>query len=184
MRRLIVTEFLTLDGVYEEISPWRQGYTPDDGPFKRDELFGSEALLLGRVTYEGFAAYWPKATGAIAERMNALPKYIATTRSALEWNATPLGADVIGAVHGLKRQEGGTLLVYGSGTLVQTLLRHGLVDELRLMIFPVVLGQGKRLFADGDMLRLTLRESRDLGSGVLLLTYTPDAAPHPVPLLD
>lgn len=174
MRKVIVTEFLTLDGVYEEISPWRQDYHPDDGPFKRDELFGSEALLLGRVTYYGFAAYWPTATGAFAERMNSLPKYVATTtRSTLEWNATPLGGDVVSAVHGLKRQGQGTLLVYGSGILVQTLLRHGLVDELRLMIFPVVLGQGKRLFADGDMLRLTLRESRDLGSGVLLLTYTP-----------
>ncbi|WP_412028007.1 dihydrofolate reductase family protein [Deinococcus yunweiensis] len=184
MRRVIVTEFLTLDGVYEEISPWRAGFTPDDGPFKRDELFGSEALLLGRVTYDGFAAYWPTATGAFAERMNSLPKYVATTRSDLEWNATPLGADVIGAVHGLKRQEGGTLLVYGSGTLVQTLLRHGLVDELRVMVFPMVLGRGRRLFAEGDTLQLTLKDSRDLGSGVLLLIYTPDAAPHLVPLLD
>lgn len=174
MRKVIVTEFLTLDGVYEEVSPWRDGYHPDDGAFKRDELFASGALLLGRVTYDGFAAYWPTATGTFAERMNSLPKYVATTtRTTLAWNATPLGGDVVAAVQALKRQDGDPLLVYGSGTFAQTLLRHGLVDELRLMVFPVVLGHGKRLFADGDTLRLELASSRDLGSGVLLLTYTP-----------
>ncbi|ULH16978.1 dihydrofolate reductase family protein (plasmid) [Deinococcus sp. KNUC1210] len=176
MRKVIVTEFLTLDGVYEEALPWRNGYHPDDGAFKRDELFESSALLLGRVTYQGFAKYWPQAddTGTFGERMNSLPKFVATTTlTTLEWNATALEGDVVSAVTALKQQEGDNLLVYGSGTLVQTLLRAGLVDELRLMVFPLILGSGKRLFPDGEPLPLTLTASRDLGSGVLLLTYEP-----------
>lgn len=176
MRKLIVTEFLTLDGVYEDSTAWQRGYSPDDGPFKHDELFESGGLLLGRVTYEGFAAYWPTAsgTGAFGERMNSLPKFVATTTPGpLEWNATALRGDLVAAVQALKRQDGQNLLVYGSGTLVQTLLRRGLVDELRLMIYPLVLGSGKRLFAGGDRLPLELISSRDLGEGVLLLTYAP-----------
>lgn len=179
MRKVIVTEFLTLDGVYEDSIPWHRDYSPDDGQFKRDELFESDALLLGRVTYEGFAAYWPTATGAFGDRMNSLPKYVATTTlSSLAWNATPLVGDVVAAVRALKQQDGGQLLVYGSGTFVQTLLRHGLVDELRLMVFPLVLGSGKRLFMGGDRLPLTLVSSRDLGAGVMLLTYGPAPASH------
>ena len=174
--KLIVTEFLTLDGVYEEATPWRSGHNPDDGQFKHDELFGSDALLLGRVTYEGFAKYWPTATGTgdFGERMNSLPKFVATTTlESLEWNATALAGDVASAVAALKRQEGRSLLVYGSGTFVRTLLRHGLVDELRLMVYPLVLGSGKRLFSGGDRLPLNLTASKDLGAGVLLLTYEP-----------
>jgi len=184
MRKVIVTEFLTLDGVYDESIPWKRDYSPDDSQLKHDELFESGALLLGRVTYQGFAQYWPSAPGAFAERMNSLPKFVATTTLAsLEWNATALEGDVVTAVEALKQQEGGSLLVYGSGTFVQTLLRHGLVDELRLMIFPVVLGSGKRLFAEGERLPLNLTSSRDLGAGVLLLTYEPaaPAAPEPAP---
>ncbi|BDP43898.1 pyrimidine reductase (plasmid) [Deinococcus aetherius] len=182
MRKVIVTEFLTLDGVYEDSTPWQSDYNPDDGQFKHDELFESGALLLGRVTYEGFARYWPTATdtGAFGERMNSLPKFVATTTlRSLEWNATALEGDVATAVEALKRQEGGNLLVYGSGTLVQTLLRHGLVDELRLMVYPLVLGNGKRLFSGGDRLPLHLTASRDLGSGVLLLTYEPATGTSP-----
>jgi dihydrofolate reductase len=175
VRKLVVTEFLTLDGVYEEAIPWRSGNDPDDGQFKRDELFESDALLLGRVTYEGFAKYWPTATGAFANRMNSLPKFVATTTlKSLEWNATVLGEDVVAAVEALKQQEGQNILVYGSGTFVQTLLRHGLVDELRLMIFPLVLGSGKRLFSGEDRLPLKLTASRDFGDGVMLLTYEPE----------
>ncbi|GGO32864.1 dihydrofolate reductase family protein [Deinococcus humi] len=179
MRKIIVTEFLTLDGVYEEATPWRAGYNANDGSFKRDELFESGALLLGRVTYEGFARYWPTAsgTGEFGERMNSLPKFVATTTlTSLEWNATALEGDVVTAVEALKGQEGGPLLVYGSGTFVQTLLRHELVDELRLMVFPLVLGSGKRLFSGGDRLPMTLVSTRELGSGILLLTYAPDTA--------
>ncbi len=180
MRKVIVTEFLTLDGVMEEPTPWQSGYSPDSGQFKYDELFQSDALLLGRVTYEGFVQYWPTATGTgrFGERMNSLPKFVATTTlKSLEWNATALEGDVVAAVEALKRQEGQNLLVYGSGTFVQTLLRHGLVDELRLMVYPLVLGSGKRLFSGGDRLPLKLAASRDLGAGVLLLTYKPTSAP-------
>lgn len=174
MRKLIVTEFLTLDGVYEESTPWQRDYNPDDGQFKYDELLESDALLLGRVTYEGFAKYWPTATGDFAERMNSLPKFVATTTlNSLEWNATALNGDVVTAVEGLKWQEGRNLLTYGSGTFAQTLLRHGLVDELRLMIYPLILGSGKRLFAGGDKLPLKLASFKDLGAGVMLMTYEP-----------
>ena len=174
MRKLIVTEFLTLDGVYDESTPWRSGYDPDDGQFKYDELFESDALLLGRVTYEDFAQYWPNATGAFAERMNSLPKLVATTTlRSLEWNAVALEGDVVAAVRALKSQQGGSILTYGSGTLAQTLLKYGLVDELRLMVFPLVLGYGKRLLASEDKLPLQLEDSRNLGAGVLLLTYRP-----------
>ena len=106
--------------------------------------------------------------------MNSLPKFVATTTlKSLEWNATALTGDVVSAVQKLKQQEGQNILVYGSGTFAQTLLRHGLVDELRLMVFPLVLGSGKRLFADGDKVPLNLTASRDLGAGVMLLTYEP-----------
>jgi dihydrofolate reductase len=176
MRKLIVTEFLTLDGVYEDSTAWQKGYNPDDGPFKRDELFESDALLLGRVTYEGFAKYWPSATatGTFGERMNSLPKFVATTTlKSLEWNATALEGDVVAAVKALKAQDGGNILTYGSGTFAQTLLRYGLVDELRLMIYPLVLGSGKRFFSSDDKVPLNLTTSRDLGSGVMLLVYKP-----------
>lgn len=185
MRKLIVTEFLTLDGVYEDSTPWQRAYHPDDGQFKHDELFESGALLLGRVTFEGFAHYWPTQQGKsdFADRMNRLPKFVATTTlKSLEWNATALNGEVAAAVRALKREEGGNLLVYGSGTFVQTLLRHGLVDELRLMVFPLVLGQGKRLFAGGDSLPLQLAATRDLGDGVLLLTYRPEFQPAQEPV--
>lgn len=175
MRKLVVTEFLTLDGVYQDDAQWQRAYNPDDGPFKREELWGSDALLLGRVTYEGFVRYWPTATGAFAERMNALPKYVpSTTLKNAEWNATVLNGDVAAKIQDLKAQDGGNILVYGSGTLAHWLLQRGLVDELRLMIFPLVLGQGKRLFADGQRIPLHLASTRDMGDGVLLLTYTPD----------
>ena len=177
MRKVIVTEFVTLDGVMEEPTPWQRGYSSSDiGRFKHDELFESDALLLGRVTYEGFAAYWPTAahTGAFGERMNRLPKFVATTTlTSLAWHAAALGDDVVSAVAALKRQEGGSLLTYGSGTFARTLLRHGLVDELRLMVYPLVLGRGKRLFAGADHLPLHLTASRNLGAGVMLLIYEP-----------
>ena len=174
MRKLVVTEFLTLDGVYEDSTPWQRAYDADDGGFKRDELFESDALLLGRVTYEGFVEYWPTATGAFADRMNSLPKFVATTtRKALEWNATALEGDVVAAVKALKAREGGNILTYGSGNFAQTLLRHGLVDELRLMVYPLVLGRGKRFFSGQDRLPLNLTAARDLGAGVMLLMYQP-----------
>lgn len=183
MRRVIVTEFLTLDGVMEEPTPWQRGHSsPEIGRFKRDELFESGALLLGRVTYEEFVGYWPTATdtGDFGERMNRLPKFVATgAPGPLTWNATALEGDVAGAVGALKQGEGGPLLVYGSGALARTLLGHGLVDELRLMVYPLVLGRGRRLFADGDRVPLSLLSARDLGAGVMLLVYGPAPAAAP-----
>lgn len=179
MRKVIVTEFLTLDGVMEDPTPWQRGHdSAEVGTFKREELFGSGALLLGRVTYDEFAGYWPTATGtgAFGERMNRLPKFVATTTPGpLDWNAAALEGDVVTAVERLKRQDGLPLLTYGSGTFAQTLLRCGLVDELRLMVYPVVLGRGRRFFSGGDPLALQLVASRDLGAGVVLLTYTPSS---------
>lgn len=176
MRKLVVTEFVTLDGVMEDPTPWQQGYSsPEVGRYKRDELFESDGLLLGRVTYDGFAEYWPTATGTgeFGERMNRLPKWVATSSpKPLAWNAVALEGDVVAAVEALKRQGGGQLLTYGSATLVQTLMRRGLVDELRLMVYPLVLGSGKRLWGE-DRVPLALAASRDLGAGVMLLVYEP-----------
>lgn len=176
MRKVIVTEFLSLDGVFEDPAP-PPGYpSPEIGKYKYNELFESDALLLGRVTYEGFARYWPTMMGTsdFAERMNSLPKFVATTTlKSLEWNATALEGDVIAAVVALKRRDGQNILVYGSGTFAQQLLRHGLVDEIRLMLYPIVLGSGKRFFTGQDKLPLKLVTSRSLGAGVMLLTYRP-----------
>ncbi len=114
MRKVIVTEFLTLDGVMEEPTPWQRGFSsPEIGQFKSDELFESDALLLGRMTYEGFVKYWPTATGTgeFGERMNSLPKFVATTTlGSLQWNATALEGDVVAAVKALKRHKGRNLL--------------------------------------------------------------------------
>jgi dihydrofolate reductase len=162
--------------MFEDPAP-PPGYpSPDIGKFKYDELFASDALLLGRVTYQNFAKYWPTMQGSsdFANRMNSLPKFVATTSlQNLEWNATALEKDVVPAVKALKRQEGQNLLVYGSGTFAQTLLRHGLVDELRLLVYPLVRGVGQRFFSSGDTLSLNLASSREMGAGVILLIYKP-----------
>lgn len=177
MRRVVVTEFLSLDGVMEEPS-WTAPYWGDDiATFKRDELFASDALLLGRVTYQGFASAWPEQTDAqgFADRMNSLPKYVVTTTLAqLEWNARRIEGDLAPAVAALKRQGGGDLLVGGSAQLAQTLTQHDLVDEYRLLVYPVVLGTGKKLFQDGAQTRLKLVESQAMQSGVVALIYQPD----------
>lgn len=129
MRRLIITEFLTLDGVMEDTIPWRNDYSPDDAGFKSNELFESDALLLGRVTYEGFAKFWAGMAGknAFANRMNSLPKYVATTTlEQLEWNNSHiLEGNVVTAVQALKDQDGQHILVYGSANFAQTLLQQG-----------------------------------------------------------
>lgn len=183
MRRVVVTEFLSLDGVMEEPSQWQQGYgSPESSRFKRDELFAAGALLPGRVTYQGFVQYWPGAseTGEFGERMNALPKHVATTTlRQLEWQgAQVLVGEVAEAVRALKAQDGADLLVYGSATLVQTLMEYDLVDLYRFLVYPLVLGEGKRLFREGQRARLKLTESRRLPGGVQLLCYEPDRGPQ------
>jgi dihydrofolate reductase len=186
MRRVIASEYVTLDGVMEapgsedslgDRGGWSFLYSNDEAAaFKFDELMASDALLLGRVTYDIFAASWPARTGEFADRMNRLPKYVVSkTLEAATWeNAHLIRDDVVGAVAELKQQPGQDILLYGSADLVRALTAHGLIDEYRLMIFPVVLGAGKRLFAEGSAAPLKLVEARMLGSGVVVLTYRPE----------
>jgi dihydrofolate reductase len=176
MGKVVAAEYVSVDGVMEEPA-WT-------GPFWNDELakaqydllFASDALLLGRVTYQGFAAAWPtmEGTGEFGERMNSLPKHVAsTTLDAMEWNATRIEGDVPDAVARLKEQPG-NLLIYGSADLVNALLQRGLIDEYRLMLHPVVVGKGKRLFKDGiDTTALKLVDTKTTATGVVILTYEP-----------
>jgi dihydrofolate reductase len=145
--------------------------------FKLDETLNSEALLLGRVTYEGFAAAWPLMEGELADRFNAMPKYVAssTLEEPLKWNnSTLLEGDVVEGVSRLRQAPSGDVVVHGSPQLVQTLLEHDLVDELRMTVFPFVLGRGKRLFGEtDDKKRLKLADSRTVGEGIAILIYEP-----------
>jgi dihydrofolate reductase len=187
MRRIVVSEFVTLDGVIEdpggaegfEHGGWSFEFDrgAEGDQFKLDELMESDALLLGRVTYEGFAEAWPSRTDeqGFADKMNGMPKYVvSTTLDDAAWNNSTLISDnVAEEVSKLKQEPGGDLLVYGSPRLVATLLQHDLVDELRLMLFPTVLGSGKRLFRDGgEAITLRLADTKSVGSdGIVILTY-------------
>ena len=180
MRKIVVAEFLSLDGVMEEPA-WTRPYWNDEiAKFKFDELFASGALLLGRVTYQGFAAAWPsmKDEQGYADRMNSLPKFVVSeTLEKVEWNNSRLIKDakrVAEQVSKLKQQPDQDLLIFGSGELVQTLMQHDLVDEYHLLVYPVVLGSGKRLFRDGSKMNLKLVEAKSFSSGVALLRYQPD----------
>jgi dihydrofolate reductase len=184
MGRIVVTEFISLDGVIEDpggaegfkYGGWSFEFnTGEEGEkFKLDEAFGSEALLLGRVTYEDFAKAWPSQEGEFADKFNNMPKYVvSSTLTDPDWtNSTVLEGDLKAAVSKLRGTVDGEIVVHGSARLVQSLLEHNLVDELRLMVFPVVLGMGKRLFAEtSDKRRLRLRESKTVGDGVTILIY-------------
>jgi dihydrofolate reductase len=174
MRRIVVSEFVTLDGVMEDPGGAegfdRGGWAfqfergPDGDKFKLDEVLGADALLLGRKTYEGFAKAWPTVTDEVgfAEKMNSMPKYVvSSTLESADWNnSTVINGDVAEEVAKLD----GNILVAGSAQLVQTLMDHDLVDEYRLMIYPVLLGSGKRLFKDGvDQTALQLVETNQTG---------------------
>jgi dihydrofolate reductase len=182
--RIVVTEFVSLDGVIEDpggAESFRYGgwsFEIDRGEegnrFKLDEVFSSDALLLGRVTFEGFAEAWPSREGEFADKFNTMPKYVvSSTLGEPEWNnSTVLRGDVAEEVAKLKQQIDGDIVVHGSARLVQTLLEHDLVDELRLMVYPVVLGSGKRLFGDtSDKKPLRLTDSKVVGDGVVILIY-------------
>ena len=185
MSKLIVSEFLTLDGVMEapggEPSHRHSGWvfdfmSPEQEKYKLDETIEAKSLLLGRVTYEGFSAAWPGRGGAFADKMNAMPKYVvSTTLQDPAWeNTTVVEGDVAEGVANLKAQGGGPILVAGSCTLVHALIEHGLVDELRLMIFPVLLGSGLKLFPESpDKVVLELASSQAFASGVVVQTYRP-----------
>jgi dihydrofolate reductase len=187
MRRLIVSEFVTLDGVME--APGGEEGHPHTGwvfdfvsqeqeRYKLDEVMEADALLLGRVTYEGFAGAWPQRGGPFADKMNGMAKYVvSTTLEDAAWNNTTVMRDVR-EVAGLKEQDGGPLLVAGSRTLVHGLMKHGLVDEFRLMIFPVVLGSGARLFPETpDKTPLQLADTRMFESGVVVQSYNTAGSP-------
>ena len=186
MGRIVVTEFVSLDGVMEDpggSENFAQGgwsfkiSRGDEGDkFKLDETFASEALLLGRVTYEGFAEAWPSRDGEFADKFNNMPKYVvSSTLDEPEWNnSTVLKGDVVEEVGKLKQEQDGDIVVHGSARLVQTLIEHDLVDELRLMVYPVVLGSGKRLFGEtSDKKPLRLVDSKVVGDGVSILIYEP-----------
>jgi dihydrofolate reductase len=188
VRKVMVSEFVSLDGVIED-SRWTFRFMSEEREnFKFDELTASDALLLGRVTYEGFAAAWPSmmeqyrgprraALGEYAEMMDGYPKYVVSTtlEEPLGWNnSTLIKGNVAEEVTRLKQQPGKDILVFGSGALVNTLMQHGLIDEYRLMVFPVVVGSGKRLFGDGiETTVLSLVETNTFGSGVVVLSYSP-----------
>jgi dihydrofolate reductase len=185
MGKLVVTEFISIDGVFEdpggaegfEHGGWTFEYDrgEDGNTFKLDELLEAEVQLLGRVTYEGFAAAWPSREGPFAEKLNSDPKYVvSTTLTNPGWaNTTVISDAVVDRISKLKDETEGVILVAGSGTLVRTLLEANLVDELRLMVFPTILGRGKRLFSDAtDRLKLKLAESKSVGpDGVQVQIY-------------
>jgi dihydrofolate reductase len=175
MRKIVVTEFISLDGVIENPA-WSFPYWNDEiSNFKDVEQVNSDTMLMGRVTYDGFAAAWPNRTSDGADYMNNTRKYVvSTTLDKAEWkNTTVIKANVVEAIKKLKEQEGTDILVYGSGELVQTLLQHNLVDSLRLLVYPVVIGEGKRLFHDGTTAKFTLEEAQAFSSGVTALVYGP-----------
>jgi dihydrofolate reductase len=187
MGRIVVTEFVSLDGVMEDpggAEDFRHGgwsfefSRGEEGDrFKLEEALDAEALLLGRVTFEGFAEAWPTRDGEFADKFNTMPKYVvSSTLDKPEWsNSTVLRGDVGEAVSNLRGEIDGDIVVHGSAQLVQTLLERDLVDELRLMVFPVVLGSGKRLFGDtSDKKRLRLVDSSTVGEGVAILIHQPD----------
>jgi dihydrofolate reductase len=186
MGRIVVTEFVSLDGVVEDpggaedfkYGGWSfefdRGAEGDE--FKLEETRASQALLLGRVTYEGFAEAWPSRDGEFADKFNSMPKYVvSSTLDKPDWtNSSVLEGDLVQEVSKLRQGPDGDITVHGSPQLVQALVEHDLVDELRLMVFPVVLGTGKRLFGDpGEKKTLRLVDSKVVGDGVLILTYQP-----------
>jgi dihydrofolate reductase len=184
MGRIVVTEFVSLDGVIEdpggsedfEHGGWSFEFSRGDegDQFKLDETMNSAALLLGRVTYEGFADAWPSRDGEFADKFNNMPKYVvSSTLKDPEWNnSTVIEGDVAREVARLRDEIDGDIVVHGSATLAQALIDADLVDELRLMVFPVALGGGKRLFGETqDKKPLTLSDSKVVGDGVAILVY-------------
>ena len=184
MGRIVVTEFVSLDGVMEDpggaenykYGGWSFEYNrgKEGDQFKLDETMSSDALLLGRRTFEGFAKAWPTREGEFADKFNSMPKYVvSSTMKDPAWaNSTVVGSDVAAAVEHVKRRHDGDIVVHGSAQLVQELLERDLVDELRLMVFPVVLGNGKRVFGEtSDKKSLRLVDSKTVGDGVAILVY-------------
>jgi dihydrofolate reductase len=190
MRKLKLIEYITLDGVMEHPGPagdfkhrgWTMPFWNDElAKAQSDELFASDALLLGRVTYDEFNASWPLRSGdPFTDKMNSMKKFVASHDASrkLEWNATLLAGAVVEAVRQLKESQGDDILIYGSSTLVQTLMETGLIDWYRFIVYPIVLGDGKRFFKEGNYRRdLSLVDAATTQRGVTLLTYHSAAAP-------
>jgi dihydrofolate reductase len=177
-RKLVASTYITLDGYIDEPGRWSFPFWSEEASqFKARELFASDALLLGRLTYEGFAAAWPtmEGTGEFGEKMNRMPKYVVSrTLETAIWNATVVTGDVAEEVGRLKRDDGGDLLIAGSGQLIDFLTGHDLIDEFRLMVHPIVLGGGtNRLFTTAPKRTFTLVDSTTFPKGVVVLTYHP-----------
>ena len=178
MRRVIISTYVTMDGVIESPEKWSLKFWNDEhAKYAHDQLFASDALLLGRVVYQGFADAWPSRTNEFANRMNSLPKYVVSTtlEEPLEWNNSRLiKENVAEEVSKLKRQPGQDILMYGSADLMHTLMQYDLIDEYRIWVHPVVVGSGKRLFREGsDTTVLRLVGTKTFSSGVVVLSYQP-----------
>jgi dihydrofolate reductase len=201
MGKIVITEFVSLDGVVEDpggfgdfkhagwgkaaaalFFTWSLGRGEEAEQFKLDETLGTEALLLGRVTYEEFAAVWPARDDELADQFNRLPKYVvSSTLEDPEWNnSTVLDGDVVKEVSRLRQEHDGDIVVYGSVRLARALIEHHLVDELRLMVYPVLLGTGERLFGElSDKKPLRLVDTGTVGDGVVIHIYEPVRGPGP-----
>ena len=184
MRKIVAGLFVSLDNVYEAPDKWHFPYFNDEmGAAVDEQIAASDAMLLGRVTYQEFAGFWPDKSAAeidIADHMNNTPKFVVsnTLDNVDAWqNSTLISGNVVEEITKLKQQSGKNIAITGSGTLIGSLLRDGLLDELRLLVHPIVVGSGKRLFAAGiDHQGLTLTDSKTFSTGVLYLTYQPAAA--------
>jgi dihydrofolate reductase len=176
MRRVVESTFVTLDGVISDPQNWSPPYWDDEhAAYAQKLMTPADALLLGRETYEGFAQAWPGRTGDYADRINRMPKHVASrTLTETTWNAELLGDDVPGAVAALKEEEGGDILKFGTGELDRTLLEHGLVDEFHFWIFPVLAGGGTSLIDRIEPTHLKLAGTTPFASGIVVHTYEPN----------
>jgi dihydrofolate reductase len=178
MRKVIVEAEVSLDGgmgggnedFWKQVFPF---HSPDVGQYLEELLFTPDALLMGRETYQGFAKIWPTREGKMADKINAMPKYVAsrTLKQPLEWNAALIQGDVAKEIEKLKQETGSGLLQYGIGELTHTMLKHGLVDELRILVFPFVFGEGPRIFERMGVHTLKLLDTKTFSSGVVALRY-------------
>lgn len=178
MRRLIVSTMATLDGVNDNPQNWTFEYVNDEFfNYANEQLFASDMLVMGRVTYEGFSQAWSSRAGsnAYADRINGMPKYVAsrTLKEPLIWNANLIKGDVVKAIAELKNQSGGHILQFGSGELTRTMLKHGLIDEFRVLLYPVAVGAGQHVFENIEQTSMKLLEVKQFSTGVLALHYQP-----------
>lgn len=178
MRKLVESTFVTLDGVIDNPQVWGPAYWDDDhGSYAHKLLFGADALVLGRKTYEGFAAAWPQRSGDgddFTDRINSMPKYVgSTTLTNLTWNSEVLEGDAIEAVKALKEEDGQSLLKFGTGDFSKALFDSGVVDEFHFWVFPVIAGSGQRLFDGLDLTHLNLMGSTAFASGIVVHVLAP-----------